>query len=297
MNKIRFAMTGASGFVAPRHMEAIKNIGGKLIAALDPNDSIGILDSYFPDCKFFTEFERFDRYLELLRRKDKGIDYLTICSPNFLHDAHARLGLRLHTNVICEKPLVINPWNLDQLKIVEEEFNKKVFSILQLRYHDKILELKKNIEKEKFYKIKLKYITPRGEWYKRSWKYDEDKSGGILMNIGIHLFDMLIFVFGDCLDFSIEILNKKKGKGKLYFNEAEVEWFLSIDRNDLKHPFIIEAERFIEINNKEIEFSSGFKDLHRRSYKKIIDGFGYGIEDVRPSINLIHNIKKKGRKI
>jgi UDP-N-acetyl-2-amino-2-deoxyglucuronate dehydrogenase len=293
-----FALIGASGYIAPRHIKAIKETGNKLICALDPYDGIGILDSYFPTADFFTEPERFDRYLDKLRRKgEQKIDYVSICSPNYLHDSHIRMALRNGADVICEKPLVLNPWNLDSLEEIEKETGRKVFTILQLRLHPVIQELKKKIEngpKGKVYDVNLTYITSRGKWYFVSWKGDEKKSGGIASNIGIHFFDMLGWIFGEFT--GVELLNNKldKANGLLYFENAKVKWSLSVDERDLPQDVIASQKRTyrkIEIEGDELEFSEGFTDLHTTSYKAILNGSGFGIKEARKSIEIASSIR------
>jgi UDP-N-acetyl-2-amino-2-deoxyglucuronate dehydrogenase len=293
-----FAITGVAGYIAPRHLKAIKETGNNLIAALDPHDSVGIMDSYFPNSSFFTEFERFERHLEMLRRKDSKnkIDYLSICSPNHLHDAHIRLGLRSGADAICEKPLVLNPWNLDALYKLEEETGKKVYNILQLRVHPSIMELKKKLEihNGKKHNVILTYVTSRGLWYKYSWKGIEEKSGGIATNIGIHFFDLLIWLFGKVQKNEVQLYEMERAGGFLELKNAYVRWFLSIDKNDL--PFEQSNQkktyRSIIVNGQEIKFNDGFSDLHTNVYKEILDGNGYGIQETRPSIELVYNIKK-----
>jgi UDP-N-acetyl-2-amino-2-deoxyglucuronate dehydrogenase len=286
MKTPNFALIGAAGYVAPRHMQAIQDIGGRLVAAFDPHDSVGILDRYSFDTKFFTEFERFDRYLE----KIKGhIDYISICSPNHLHDAHIRFALRLGADVICEKPLVINPWNLDALEVFEERSGCKVWTILQLRHHPAIVKLKESLSKGP-HMVNLKYITARGPWYHRSWKGDPKKSGGIITNIGIHLFDMLLWLFGDVISSELIELTKVKAKGNLELQRAFGKWFLSTDLSYLpdKTQF---AHRSIVINDLEIDFSGGFTNLHTFSYKKILRKEGFGIKEARPSVELTYRLK------
>jgi UDP-N-acetyl-2-amino-2-deoxyglucuronate dehydrogenase len=292
-----FAITGVAGYVAPRHLKAIKETGHRLVAAADPHDSVGILDSFFPDTSFFTEYERFDRHLEKLRResKENRIDYLTICSPNHLHDAHIRLALRVDANAICEKPLVINPWNLDALQMLEEETGKKVYTILQLRLHPSLIELKKRLinQKQKT-AVLLTYITSRGLWYNYSWKGNEEKSGGIAANIGIHFFDILIWLFGNIQKNEVHLYGKKKAGGFLELDNAYVQWFLSIDKEDLPVDEIKKGTttyRSISINGEEINFSSGFSDLHTRVYKEILEGNGSGVNEARTSIELVHKIR------
>jgi len=289
-----FALVGAAGFVAPRHLKAIKETGGKLIAILDPNDSVGIIDSYYPEASFFTEFERFDRHCEMLRRagEDSRIHYMSICSPNYLHDAHIRGALRSDAHAICEKPLVLNPWNANALRSLEEETGKKVNNILQLRLHPSIIALKKKFEslpKDKKHDVILTYMTPRGKWYHYSWKGDKNKSGGIATNIGIHFFDMLIWVFGKSQGSTLHYYKKDKAGGMLELENANVKWFLSLDKNDL--PAGDKTFRSITIDNEEIEFSEGFTDLHTISYKEILAGNGFGIEDALPSIEVVYEIR------
>lgn len=281
----RFALIGAAGYVAPRHMEAIKDTGNELVAAMDPNDSVGILDSYFPDCKFFTEFERFDRHLDKLLRRGEGIDYLVVCSPNYLHDAHCRLGLRLGADVICEKPLVVNPWNLDQLKELEEETGHKIYTVLQLRLYPELIELRNSLA-ENYYNVEIEYITPRGPWYHFSWKGDVEKSGGMVVNIGIHLFDLMIWLFGDVTDYSIAENTKTRVIGITKFKKAKVHWFLSIDKNDGTKPF-----RLIQINDEPFRFDTVFKNLHTAVYRDVLSGGGFGIEDARPAIEFLNKVR------
>ena len=292
-----FAICGAAGYIAPRHLKAIKDTGNNLIAALDPHDSVGIMDSYFPNSDFFTNFERFERHLEKLSLfGDTKIDYLTVCSPNFLHDTHIRLGLNIGADVICEKPLVLNPFNLDLLQKVEQQTGKRVYTIMQLRYHSALIDLKSKIDSEndKTFEVKLKYITPRGKWYHYSWKGDEEKSGGIATNIGIHLFDLLIWLFGDVIKSELKIKQNDKMAGSLQLKKANVEWFLSIDKNDLPESALNSARpsfRSLSINGNEIEFSEGFTDLHTKVYQEIFNGNGLGIEDARKSIELVYQIR------
>ena len=302
----RFALIGAAGYIAPRHMKAIKDTGNFLVAALDKCDSVGIIDSYFPEADFFTEFERFDRHIDKLRRKGEKIDYVSICSPNYLHDAHIRFALRNEADAICEKPLVLNPWNLDALQEIEGETGKKIYNILQLRVHPTILYLKEKVEEEyqnrNFkYKIDLSYITSRGKWYFVSWKGDINKSGGVATNIGIHFFDMLIWIFGDVKHYEVHYSEPlKKMAGYLELEKAEVRWFLSVDSKDLPEVAIKEGKRTyrsITIEGNEVEFSGGFTDLHTVVYQEILQGKGFGIEDARPSIELVYmlrNIKPIG---
>ena len=293
----RFAITGVAGYIAPRHLKAIKDTGNILVAAADPHDSVGILDQYFPEAAFFTEIERFDRHLDKLRRAGNGIDYLSICSPNNLHDAHIRLALRNDAHAICEKPLVLNPWNLDLLEKLEEEFNKKIFTVLQLRVHPSLIALKKKIEKVKNnnkYQVELVYITSRGRWYDYSWKGDFQKSGGIATNIGIHFFDLLIWLFGKPLNHNI-ILNKTdKMKGEVELERADVSWYLSIDKNDLASDLIKNGKsthRSIKIDGEEIEFTEGFTELHTEVYRRTLEGNGFGISDARDSIEFVQKLR------
>lgn len=294
MTKNNFALIGAGGFVAPRHLRAIRDNNQNLLAILDPNDSVGIIDSYFPEASFFTEFERFDRHCEKLRRDgdNKRIHYVSICSPNYLHDAHIRFALRADANAICEKPLVLNPWNADALRSLEKETGKNVYTILQLRLHPSIIELKKKIEaagNKKKYDIVLTYITPRGKWYHYSWKGDMLKSGGIATNIGIHFFDMLTWIFGDPKSNILHYYKDDKAAGLLELENANVKWFLSIDKNDLKEGD--KTFRSITMDGEEIEFSEGFTDLHTNSYTEILNGNGFRIDEAMPSIEAVYEIR------
>jgi len=294
-----FAITGVAGYIAPRHLKAIKETGNNLISAVDPHDSVGILDQFFPHVSFFTEFERFDRHLEKLRRKgeEHRAHYLTICSPNNLHDAHIRLALRIGADAICEKPLVLNPWNLDALQELEAETGSRVYTILQLRVHDSIIELKKKLVSTKTnhkYKVSLTYITSRGLWYDFSWKGVKEKSGGIGTNIGVHFFDLLIWLFGGVQKSELHLSEPKKMAGFIELENAEVTWFLSADKDDLPADLVekkIPTFRSIEFDGNEIQFSSGFTDLHTKVYEKTLAGNGFGIEDARPSIQLVNQIR------
>jgi UDP-N-acetyl-2-amino-2-deoxyglucuronate dehydrogenase len=293
---LNFALIGVGGYIASKHLQAIKDTGNILTAALDPKDSVGILDRYFDDVDFFTEFERFDRHLEKLKRQgDNKIDYVSICSPNYLHDSHIRFALRLGANVICEKPLVINPWNLDVLEELEKETGGRVNTILQLRVHPVLVALKKKIDEEiannpdKIYDIEMTYITPRGKWYFISWKGDELKSGGLVMNIGIHLFDMLIWMFGKPKDVELYYKDPKKVSGYLELENARVKWFLSLDKTDLPNESKTTC-RSIILDGQDINFTEGFTDLHTEVYKRTLEGNGFGLKDARPSINLVHSI-------
>lgn len=296
---MNFAITGVGGYIAPRHLQAIKDTGNRLIAAVDKHDSVGILDRFFMDCSFFTEFERFDRHLEKLRKKNHPdkIDFLSICSPNHLHDAHIRTALRLDANAICEKPLVLKPSNLEYLKELEIETGKKVYNVLQLRLHPALIELKKKIDAEiykKKYDVVLTYITSRGLWYQYSWKGDVEKSGGIATNIGIHFFDMLMWLFGKVIESKVFLSQFNKMSGFIELEKAYVRWFLSIDRNDLPEHIANDGQltyRSITINGEELEFTGGFTDLHTLVYKDILSGGGFGIDDAYPSIELVYNIR------
>jgi len=296
MNTYNFAIIGAAGYIAPRHMKAIQETGNKLLAVLDPYDGIGIIDSYFPEADYFSEPERFDRHLYKLSKTDQKIHYVSICSPNYLHDAHIRLALRNKAHAICEKPLVLNPWNLDGLQEIENETGYQVHTILQLRLHPSIIALKQKIDNDfskKIYDIDLTYITSRGKWYAWSWKGDEKKSGGIATNIGIHFFDMLIWIFGKVQHQEVYLYESNKAAGYIELQKAKVRWFLSIDAADLPShlPPDKRTYRSITVDGEEIEFSEGFTDLHTESYRKILEGKGFGIEDARPSLELVYQIR------
>lgn len=285
----KFALIGAAGYVSPRHMKAIKETGNELVAAVDKNDSVGIIDKYFPNASFFTEIERFERHLELLKRNGESVDFVSICTPNYLHDAHCRLGLRVGANVICEKPLVINPWNIEQLESIESEYPGNIYTVLQLRLHPELIKIKKQIKKDKFYNVKLKYITPRGKWYHISWKGDEEKSGGILMNIGVHLFDLLLWLFNFKLQsYKISSLEKDKAEGSLYFDNAFVEWSLSLRKDEADNG---RPHREMNINGEEVRFDNVFEDLHTTVYKEIIEGNGFRINSFKEVVNLIYNMR------
>lgn len=294
----RFALIGAGGYIAPRHMKAIKDTGNDLVAALDKNDSVGILDSYSTDADFFTEFERFDRHLEKFRRRGHGVDWVSICSPNYLHDAHVRFALRIGADVICEKPLALNPWNITALSEISEEFGRKINTILQLRLHPAVTELKARVDagpKDKTYDIDLTYITSRGHWYQVSWKGDQAKSGGIATNIGVHFFDMLTWIFGPVTSNIVHMHDRTKAAGYLELDRARVRWFLSLDRSDLPvppEPGKPMTYRSMLIEGEEIEFSRGFTDLHTESYRLILDGKGFTCEDVLPSIQIVSDIRR-----
>jgi UDP-N-acetyl-2-amino-2-deoxyglucuronate dehydrogenase len=294
-----FALIGAAGYVAPKHMKAIRDTDNHLIAALDPSDSVGVLDSYSHDISFFTEFERFDRHAEKLRRQGdkKRIHYVSICSPNYLHDAHMRFALRIGAHAICEKPLVLNPWNLDALAEIEAESQTQIFNILQLRVHPTIIKLKEKIEKEKRatkHNIDLTYITSRGRWYLTSWKGDISKSGGVATNIGIHFFDMLLWIFGH-LDYQeLHYADDRKMAGFMSLEKANVRWLLSVNKHDLPPPARekkLLTYRSITMDYEEIEFSGGFTDLHTLVYQDILSGGGYGMEEARPSIKAVSELR------
>jgi UDP-N-acetyl-2-amino-2-deoxyglucuronate dehydrogenase len=292
----KFALIGAAGYVAPRHMKAIKEVGGDLAVTFDPADSVGVIDSHFPDARFFTEFERFDRHIDKLARAGEGVDYMSVCSPNYLHDAHARFALRSGADVICEKPLVLNPWNLDGLQEMERHTGKRLYTILQLRLHPAILALKKRIDAmpaDQVFDVDLSYITSRGAWYFVSWKGDEAKSGGIATNIGVHFYDMLSFVFGDLQANHVHLRTPSHAAGYMEFKRARVRWFLSVDRGDLPAhtPEGQTTYRSITVDGDEVEFSGGFTDLHTLSYQDVLNGGGFGIDVVRPSIELVSSIR------
>lgn len=293
----RFALIGAAGYVAPRHMAAINATGNELVAALDTNDSVGIIDSHFPEAHFFTEFERFDRHVDKLRRSDAAIDYVSICSPNYLHDSHIRFALRAGSDAICEKPLVLNPWNIDALQEIEVDAGGKVNTILQLRVHPSIIALRETIQAAPVhtkFDVDLTYITSRGRWYLQSWKGDVRKSGGIATNIGVHFFDMLYYLFGDQLKNDVHLSSETKASGFLEFERARVRWFLSLDYNDVPASQRAEGQRTfrsITVNGDEVEFSGGFTDLHIRSYEEILKGNGFGLEDNRVAIMTVADIR------
>jgi UDP-N-acetyl-2-amino-2-deoxyglucuronate dehydrogenase len=289
-----FALIGAAGYVAPRHMKAIRSVGADLKVAYDPNDSVGVIDSYFPDAHFFTEFERFDRHVDKLRRRGEKIDYVSICSPNHLHDAHCRFALRSGADAICEKPLVLNPWNIDGLAEIERDTGRRISTILQLRLHPAIVALRDRFSKSnKRHKVDLTYIASRGRWYHASWKGEDAKSGGVATNIGVHFFDMLGFVFGPVTQNMAHLREAERAAGFLEFANADVSWFLSIDRKDLP----AEAQstkttfRSITVDGEEVEFSEGFTDLHTRSYEEVMAGRGFGIDEVRASIDIVSNFR------
>lgn len=291
-----FALVGTAGYIAPRHMRAIRDVGGDLIAALDPADSVGQIDSYFPDTRFFVEFERFDRYLDKLRRRGEATDFISICSPNYLHDAHVRFALRSDADAICEKPLVLNPWNIDGLAEIEQSTGRKVNTILQLRLHPSIIALKEKIAAngaDHIHDVDLTYITSRGRWYYVSWKGDEHKSGGIATNIGVHFYDMLTFVFGPLKKNYVHLREVDCAAGYLEYEKARVRWFLSINGKDLPANLPPEQTTFrsITIDGEELEFSQGFTDLHTQSYQQILAGNGFSLEDVRSSVEAVSYIR------
>jgi len=292
-----FTLIGAAGYIAPRHMQAIRDTQNDLVAAMDTNDSVGIIDSYFPNAAFFTEFERFDRHLEKLKRAGKKVDYVSICSPNYLHDAHIRFGLRYGADVICEKPIVLNPWNIDALEELEKETGNHVYNILQLRLHPSIIALKEKVNaapKDKIFEFDLTYITSRGTWYYTSWKGNTEKSGGIATNIGVHFYDMLQWVFGPVKENIVHIHTHDRAAGYFEFEKAKVRWFLSINAETLPEDVRAKGKRTyrsINIEGEELEFSDGFTDLHTLSYRDILNGGGFRIGEARAAIKIVHNIR------
>ncbi|MFD2529239.1 Gfo/Idh/MocA family protein [Polaribacter marinaquae] len=295
-----FALIGAAGYIAPRHLKAIKDTNNNLVAALDKFDSVGVMDSFFPNADFFVEFERFDRHIEKLKRnQNTNLDYVSICTPNYLHDSHIRMALRRGADAICEKPIVLNPWNIDALAAIEKESQGKINTILQLRLHQSIIQLKNKVDlanKKGKYDIDLTYITSRGKWYDISWKGDEAKSGGIATNIGVHFYDMLSWIFGKVQNNVVHLREKNKAAGFLEFENARVRWFLSIDENDLPKEVkekLQRTYRSITIDNEELEFSNGFTELHTKSYQKILLNEGFGLDEVKNSIEIVHDIRNK----
>jgi UDP-N-acetyl-2-amino-2-deoxyglucuronate dehydrogenase len=296
MNK-KFALIGAAGYIAPRHMQAIQENHSHLIAAMDPNDSVGIIDRYFPDASFFTEFERFDRHLEKLKRQGQKLDYISVCSPNYLHDAHIRFGLRYGADVICEKPIVLNPWNIDALEELEHETQCKIYNILQLRLHPSVIVLRDKVAAapaDKIYEFDLTYITSRGNWYYSSWKGQHEKSGGIATNIGVHFYDMLHWIFGTVKENIVHVHTHDRAAGYLEFEKAKVRWFLSINEDTI--PAEVKAQgkrtfRSLNIEGEDIEFSDGFTDLHTVSYKDILSGGGFRIGEARTAIDIVQQIR------
>jgi UDP-N-acetyl-2-amino-2-deoxyglucuronate dehydrogenase len=295
-----FALIGAAGFVAVRHMRAIAATGHRLVAALDPNDSVGVIDQHFPDAHFFVEFERFDRHVDKLRRAGTPVSYVSVCSPNYLHDSHIRFGLRSGADVICEKPIVLNPWNIDALEEIERETGKRVYNVLQLRLHPAIRALREKfaarIAKDPTLKVDvdLAYITSRGRWYHVSWKGDESKSGGIATNIGVHFFDMLQWVFGPLQESHLHVSEGTTAAGYLELEHARVRWFLSIDERSLPPEVRAKGQRTyrsIRVEGEELEFSEGFTDLHTETYKDILSGKGYGLADARAAVQIVHDLR------
>ncbi|MDX9696090.1 MAG: Gfo/Idh/MocA family oxidoreductase [Bacteroidales bacterium] len=295
--KKNFALIGVAGYIADRHLKAIKDTGNSLVASLDKFDCVGKIDSYFPDSDFFTEYERFDRHIDKLKRQGTKIDYVSICTPNYLHDSHIRFALRHGADAICEKPVVLNPWNIDALQEIEKETGKRVFNILQLRLHPAIIELKKKVEngpKNKVYDIDLTYITSRGKWYFISWKGDIQKSGGVATNIGVHFYDMLTWIFGDVTENIVNISTPSKAAGFLKLKNANVRWFLSVDYNDIPEEIKAKGQRTfrsITVEGEEIEFSEGFTNLHNISYLEILKGNGFGLEETKKSIQTVYTIR------
>lgn len=294
----RFGLIGAAGFVAPRHMRAIKETGNELVCAVDPKDSVGVMDSFFPQAHFFVEFERFDRHADKLKRRGQGLEYVSICSPNYLHDAHIRFALRIGAHAICEKPLVLNPWNLDALEEIEKESDRRIHTVLQLRLHPAIQALREQVAAapaDKVFDVDLAYITSRGRWYHTSWKGASEKSGGIATNIGVHFFDMLSWIFGPVRENRVHLMTPDAGAGFLQLERARVRWFLSIDENHLPQGAREAGKRTfrsITIGNEELEFSEGFTDLHTASYADILAGRGFSIADARQSIEIVHAIRE-----
>ena len=292
-----FALIGVAGYIAIRHLRAIRDTGNHLVATLDKFDSVGQFDNFFPEADFFVEYERFDRHLDKLRRLGKKIDYISICSPNYLHDSHIRFALRQQADAICEKPIVLNPWNIDALQEIEKETNRRIFNILQLRLHPAIISLREKIRQgpaDKIYDIDLTYITGRGHWYFISWKGDIQKSGGIATNIGVHFFDMLTWIFGDVKENIVHLLLHNKAAGFLHLEKARVRWLLSVDMNDLPDGVKTKDQRTFRsliLENKEFEFSDGFTDLHTLSYQEILKGNGFRLEEARKSIETIYSIR------
>jgi UDP-N-acetyl-2-amino-2-deoxyglucuronate dehydrogenase len=293
-----FAVTGVAGYIAPRHLKAIRDTGNRIVSALDPSDSVGMLDQYSLDIRFFTEFERFDRHIEKLRRngEEKRVHYVSVCSPNYLHDAHCRLALRVGADVICEKPLVINPWNLDALQELESETGGRVFTVLQLRLHDQLVKLREALmsANSSHHDVTLTYVTGRGAWYDVSWKGVPEKSGGIATNIGIHFFDLLLWLFGSAGDVRVHLSSDRRMAGYVELENARVRWFLSVDVADLPPEAVLQQRttyRSITIDGQEFEFTDGFTDLHTRVYENVLAGNGFGIDVVRPAIELVHRIR------
>jgi len=296
-----FALIGVAGYIAPRHLQAIRDTKNNLVAALDKSDTVGVMDSYFPNADFFTEYERFDRHLDKLRRQGNGVDYVSICSPNYLHDSHIRFALRQQADAICEKPLVLNPWNVEALEEIEKETGRKVHTILQLRLHPSIIALRNKVlngPKEKIYDVDLMYITSRGHWYHISWKGDVSKSGGIATNIGIHFFDMLLWIFGGVKSLTVKELREDAGSGYIELERARVNWRLSINYDHIPKDIKEKGKRTyrsLTMDGEQIEFSDGFTELHTKSYKAILEGRGFGLTEAKASIELVHNIRNTFR--
>ena len=286
---------GLAGYVAKKHVFSIKKTNNFLVAAIDPNDNVGFIDNYFDNVTFFTKFERFDRFIEKLNNADDGIDYISVCTPNYLHDSHIRSALKWNSNAICEKPLVLSPWNLDSISRLERTFKKSVYPILQLRLHPSIIKLKEKITdcyRTKIYDVELTYITPRGPWYYSSWKGQSAKSGGIATNIGVHFFDILIWIFGSVKKSVLHVKSHDRCSGFLQLEKANIRWFLSIDKFALpKEAKNSNAYRCIKIDNEVFEFSNGFENLHLDSYKNILSNNGFSLDDARPSIEITHKIQ------
>jgi UDP-N-acetyl-2-amino-2-deoxyglucuronate dehydrogenase len=294
-----FGLIGAAGYIAPRHIKAIRETGNRLVCAADPHDSVGVLDRYFMDVRFFSEIERFDRFLEKRRRGPEAnrVHYISICSPNYLHDAHIRMALRVNAHALCEKPVVINPWNLDALQELEKEYETNIYTVLQLRVHPSLLALKeriRNTPSDKRHQVDLTYITSRGLWYLSSWKGREEMSGGLTLNIGIHFFDLLIWLFGNPVRSEVYIRTPQRAAGFIELDKADVRWYLSVDQADL--PFVPEpgvktTHRSITIDGRELEFTEGFTDLHTEVYRKTLNGEGFTLDDTRPSLELVYRIR------
>lgn len=298
-----FGLIGAAGFVAPRHLRAIRDTDNRLVAAVDPHDSVGVLDRYFMDARFFTEIERFDRFLEKLRRGPEAqrITHISVCSPNYLHDAHVRLALRVRAHAICEKPLVINPWNLDQLAELEQQYDRRVYTVLQLRLLPALQALRAQIQAERPerpHDVEVTYVTPRGPWYQTSWKGSEEKSGGVAMNIGVHIFDALLWIFGACEGLAVEQASPAHLSGTLALERARVRWILSVDHRDRPGGAAISDRaglRRMTVDGEPVDLATGFEDLHTRLYAETLAGRGFGIADARPSIALVHAIRQAAR--
>jgi len=293
-----FAITGVAGYVAPRHLQAIKDTGNRLVAAVDPHDSVGILDKYFFDVAYFKEFERFDRHIEKLRRgpEENRVHFVTICSPNYLHDAHIRFALRVGADALCEKPLVLNPWNCDGIKEIEQETGKRVYTVLQLRLHPAIKALKERFAKTtRKHEVNLNYVTARGKWYLYSWKGSAEQSGGLITNIGIHFFDMLIWIFGKVQHSEVHVAEPGRTSGYVELEHAKIKWRLSISRDDLPEECVKQGQttfRSVTVDGEKVEFSEGFTNLHTRVYEETLAGRGFGIDDALPSIQLVHDLRR-----